>query len=83
MALYNNFIGLDIGKFNFVAAVYGTKESREYENSASGINAFIKNHKKILPNSLCVLETTGGYEKRLLLTLCDRNYSVHRAYAKR
>ena len=79
MALYNNFIGLDIGKFSFVVAVHGNKKNREYENSSRGINAFIKDYKNILSNSLCVLETTGGYEMRLLLTLCDKNFSVHRA----
>jgi len=79
MALYTNFIGLDIGKFNFVVAVNGNKKTEEYENNNSGIMLFLKKYKNILPNSLCVLETTGGYEMRLLLALCDKNYSVHRA----
>ena len=29
MPLYNNFIGLDIGKFNFIVAIYGNKETKE------------------------------------------------------
>ena len=31
MSLYNNFIGIDIGKFNFVASVYAYTE-RCYKN---------------------------------------------------
>jgi transposase len=79
MALYSNFIGLDIGKFDFVVAVNGNKNTKEYENTPYGIKDFMKDYKTILPNSLCVLETTGGYEMRLLLTLCDKNFSVHKA----
>ena len=26
-----------------------------------------------------MLETTGGYEMRLLLTLCEKDFAVHRA----
>lgn len=83
MALYTNFIGLDIGKFNFVVAVHGNKKTEEYENSPCGIKEFLKGYKDILPNSLCVLETTGGYEMRLLLTLCDKNFCVHRANTRK
>lgn len=79
MTVYTNFIGIDIGKFNFVVANYGNKATKEYENNLSGINSFLKDYKGILPNSLCVLETTGGYEMRLLLTLCDKGIAVHRA----
>lgn len=79
MTLYNNFIGLDIGKFNFVASTYNNKVTKEYSNDSCGIKLFLKDHKKILPNSLCVLETTGGYESRVLFTLCDKDFAVHRA----
>jgi transposase len=79
MTVYTNFIGLDIGKFNFVVANYGNKATKEYENNLSGINSFLKDYKGILPNSLCVLETTGGYEMRLLLALCNKGIAVHRA----
>jgi transposase len=83
MTLYNNFIGLDIGKFNFVVAAYGNKSTREYENNPQGIKLFMKEYKTLLKNSLCILETTGGYEIRLLLTLCDKKYSVHRANTRK
>lgn len=58
MALYSNFIGLDIGKFNFVVAVNGNKNTKEYKNTPFGMKAFMKDYKTILPDSLCVLETT-------------------------
>ena len=31
MQLYNNFIGIDIGKFNFVVGVHDQKETKEYK----------------------------------------------------
>lgn len=82
MRSYNNFIGIDIGKFTFVVAVYGRKQTREYENTPLGINQFIQDNKKILPESLSILETTGGYEMMLLLTLCEQHFSVHKANAR-
>lgn len=81
--LYNNFIGIDIGKFNFVVNIHGQKNTTEYENTSTGIADFLKDHKKILSHSLCILETTGGYEMRLLLTLCEKSYSAHRANTRK
>ncbi len=83
MPLYNNFIGLDIGKFNFVSNIYGQKETKEYSNNASGIKEFIKDHLGYLADSLCILETTGGYEMELLLSLCAKDFAVHRANARK
>jgi transposase len=83
MKLYTNFIGLDIGKFTFVAAVYVNKTTKEYENNVSGINSFLKDYKALLPQSLCVLETTGGYENLLLLSLCEKGFAVHRANTRK
>ncbi len=83
MKSYNNFIGIDIGKFNFVVSIHGCKVVKEYENTSSGITQFIKENKKILSTALCVLEPTGGYEMSLLLTLCEHGYSVHRAHTRK
>lgn len=79
MTLYNNFIGIDIGKYNFVVASYGNKETKEYENNYSGIDIFMKDYKDLFADSLCILEPTGGYEMQLLLALCEQNFNVHRA----
>lgn len=79
MTLYQNFFGIDIGKLNFVTSLYGTKSTIEYENSGEGIRKFIEKNYAKLQNSLCVLETTGGYELELLYTLIDKGIKVHRA----
>lgn len=76
---YHNFIGIDIGKFNFVTCVHGNKETKEYKNDREGIEEFQEDHSKILKNALCVLETTGGYEMELLYSLCKASIRVHRA----
>lgn len=83
MTLYNNFVGVDIGKFSFVVAIHGQKQVKEYDNDSSGIKSFIKDYQKYLSQGLCILETTGGYEMRLVLTLCEAGYSVHRANTRK
>lgn len=80
MGLYNNYVGIDIGKTLFVVAVYGEKKTYTYENDPVGINKFLKDLKK-RKNALCILETTGGYEMRLLLSLCGSGIAAHRAHA--
>lgn len=83
MKIYHNFIGIDIGKFNFVVAVYNNKKTKEFENNPEGIAKFLEYYNSILEESLCVLETTGGYEIELLMTLCNNNMSVHRANTRK
>jgi len=79
MKSYNNFLGIDIGKKAFVVAIHGEKTTKEYGNDATGIACFIKEKKSALSSGLCVVETTGGHEMRLLLNLCDAGFSAHRA----
>lgn len=83
MELYNKFIGIDIGKFNFVVGIHGSKETKEYANDSIGIAEFIKEYNKALIGSLCILETTGGYEMALLLKLCSKSIAVHRANTRK
>lgn len=83
MTNYHNFIGIDIGKFNFVVSVHNHKETKEFENNPHGIDSFLQNYQSILSSSLCILETTGGYEMELLLILCNNNISVHRANTRK
>jgi transposase len=80
MQLYNNYVGIDIGKTFFVVAVHGERKTYQYANDAEGINRFSKDLKK-RKNPLCILETTGGYEMRLLLGLCELGIATHRAHA--
>ena len=83
MKSYHNFIGIDIGKFSFVVNAHNQQEVSEYENSSEGIGLFLKEHKNLLKKSLCILETTGGHEIKLLYTLCDKNYAAHRANTRK
>ena len=79
MSLYDNYIVIDIGKFNFIVSMYGLKKTQEYNNDTVGIKTFIKEFKKSLKDGLCIIETTGGHEMRLLLTLCEQGFKAHRA----
>lgn len=83
MESYNNFIGIDIGKFSFVVAQHNSKLTKEYDNTPLGIEEFIKEFRKELSDALCVLEPTGGYEMRLLFTLCEEGFTVHRAHTRK
>ena len=83
MEVYNNFIGIDIGKLSFVVVIHKIKEIREYDNTPEGIEEFLKYYRSMLPKAFIVLETTGGYEMRLLLTLCAKGLSVHRANTRK
>ena len=80
MTVYTNFIGIDIGKFEFFANIYPDKQVNCYENTQEGIKKFLQKHKEPLSEQgLCVLESTGGYEMELLTALCDQAHTVHRA----
>lgn len=79
MELYNHFMGIDIGKFSFVVALYGEKTTKEYDSNPEGFKTFLEDYNEVLSTAFCVLETTGGYEKALLLTLRSHQYAVHRA----
>lgn len=83
MELYKKFIGIDIGKLTFVVGEYGCKKTIEYDNTPEGIDHFIKDYHSKLTQGLSILETTGGYEMRLLLTLCDKGFAVHRANTRK
>jgi transposase len=55
------------------------KTTQEYANTLEGIKEFVKDHEEILAIAFCVLETTGGYERNLLLALRANQWAVHRA----
>ena len=80
---YSNFIGIDIGKFDFVVAVHGSKKVISYENSSSGVGQFLIEFEKDLQNSLCIVEPTGGYELGLIFALCNQEIAVHRAHTRK
>lgn len=83
MSLYNSFIGIDIGKFEFVVAVHGSNKVSSFKNDLSGFKVFFKEYKKELVGSLSIIETTGGHEMALLSTLHKRGFAAHRVDARK
>jgi transposase len=83
MKIYHNFVGIAIGKFNFTVAVYNHKETKEFENNPTGIAKFFEHYNSTLKEALCIVETTGGYEVKLLIALYNNNFSVHRANTRK
>jgi transposase len=81
--MYQNFIGIDIGKETFVAAAHGDKEARSFSNDPTGFELFFKTYEPFLSNALVVLETTGGYELQQIRYLQAKNIAVHRANTRK
>lgn len=79
MVLYKHFVGIDIGKFEFVAAQMDSKETHPFSNDIKGFLDFIHTYRSCLNQALIVLETTGGYENELLTYLIENGLVVHRA----
>lgn len=63
--------------------MHGQKEIDEFENNSRGIELFFKEYKNSLHKSLCILDTTGGHEIKLLYTLCNKKISVHHANTRK
>jgi transposase len=79
MDIYNNFVGIDIGKHEFVVNVYGSKKTYPYTNNLEGLEKLNGELGTILQNALIVLEVTGGYERSVIAYLQQKNIAVHRA----
>ena len=81
--MYQNFIGIDIGKNDFFVGTYGKKQVDSYSNSTKGFMEFEQQYREHLSTALVVLETTGGYEKAIIRFLQMRACAVHRANTKK
>lgn len=81
--MYHFFIGIDISKDNFVVAKHGDKKAINYPNNKNGFLHFYKDFKQQLPQSLVILETTGGYEIELISYLQSKKFLVHRANTRK
>ncbi|NCX93462.1 MAG: IS110 family transposase [Gammaproteobacteria bacterium] len=77
--MYQNFIGIDIGKENFVVAVHASKTVLTFSNDLAGFKKFYTEQKNVLSNGLVILETTGGYESAVIEYLQGKKVAVHRA----
>lgn len=84
MTSYHSFIGIDIGKLSFTVYSDGEKSLKEFHNNQDGMALFLKTYTKTtLKKSLCILETTGGYEWSLLSFLHAHKIPVHRANTRK
>ncbi len=54
---YQNFIGIDIGKFKNVVAVHKQKNAVEFDNDTAGWQQLFQDFSNILPNSLVTLDS--------------------------
>jgi transposase len=78
--IYTHFIGIDIGKTHFDAALNGAAaKPLRFENAGEGFAAFTDAFGKELKSALAVVEATGGYEAELLAFLVKNGIAVHRA----
>jgi len=77
--MYQNFIGIDISKETFVVAQQSKKRTQEFNNSLIGFEEFSSEYQELLPETLVILEATGGYEMSLVRYLLSLGAFVHRA----
>jgi len=81
--VYQNFIGIDIGKETFYVSQVGIEGVLIYGNQKEGFEQFVDRFKEKQANSLIVLETTGGYELGLTHHLQAKGFFVHRANTRK
>jgi transposase len=77
--VYHKFIGIDIGKYDFYVAIYDNNKATKYCNSSAGFSKMYTDLSTELEQALVVLETTGGYETKLIDYFLSQGISVHRA----
>ena len=80
---YLYFIGIDVSNNFFDVVLHdnsSTKaaKAKRFQNSSAGFAALATEFADVLPQTLVVLEATGGYETALLTHLCDAGVAVHR-----
>ncbi len=80
---YQNFIGIDIGKFKNVAAVHNQKNTIKFDNNSAGWQQLFQEFSNILPNAFVTLENTGKYELGLAHFLVGKNVAIHRANTRK
>ena len=77
---YIHFIGIDVSKGWFDAALAGSPDRpRRFANAPEGFAAFREAFGERLRDAFVVLEATGGYEAALLAALVGGGVAVHRA----
>ena len=72
------FIGIDVSKATLDISISG--RHTKIQNTKSAINKFIEAELTAVEVELCVLESTGGYERLVALLLTEADIRVHRAH---
>jgi len=79
-----SYIGVDISKDKLDLFILEKNQHITIPNSKAGINKFIKsNYLKFIDRPIFVCETTGGWERILLMCLMSNNIAIHIAHASR
>jgi transposase len=71
----STFIGIDVSKEFFDLYDQGAGRSERFEYNPAGIRACVRLLKRVVPE-LVVMESTGGYETTLAVTLCEAGLPV-------
>lgn len=69
------FVGIDVGKTWLDLAIWGSEETWQVSNDASGIDKVVDRLVGLAP-TLVVIEATGGYEQLVAQELILRGFSV-------
>ena len=69
------FVGIDVGKTWLDLAIWGSEETWQVSNDASGIDKVVDRLVELAP-TLVVVEATGGYEQLVAQELILRGFSV-------
>jgi transposase len=75
---YLYFIGIDVSKDSFHAALHNSPSIQQFPNNKKGFSEFFASLKHPTNQYFITLEATGGYETNLLLFLCDKGFATHR-----
>jgi transposase len=76
------YIGIDIAKASFDVVHHETKEHRKYNYTDNGVNRCLKWLSALKPD-LVLMESTGGYERRMVNELMSRSVPVNSINPKR
>jgi len=77
----HSYIGVDVAKDKLDIFISDTGQFLTIPNNKTNINKFIKSHLSKGPNLLIVRESTGGWERIMLLHLTKSNIAFNVAHA--
>ena len=75
MTAFSTFVGIDVSKFRLDVAVRPTGEIISGDNTSDGIKQLVERIQAVSP-TLITLESTGGYERPLVIALAEAKLPV-------